>query len=81
MLFNKRMTGYANLLSKRGRVFRPEYLGAVLDAAAAEADHLVVTGDITNLSLEGEYEEAFRLLSEVCIINAKLREFFIVELN
>lgn len=65
MLFNKRMTGYANLLSKRGRVFRPEYLGAVLDAAAAEADQLVVTGDITNLSLEGEYEEAFRLLSEV----------------
>lgn len=29
-----------------------------LSAAAAQADHLVVTGDITNLALEHEYEEA-----------------------
>jgi 3',5'-cyclic AMP phosphodiesterase CpdA len=65
VLFNKRMTGYANLLLHRGRVYRREYLVAVLAAAAAAADHVVVTGDITNLSLEGEYEEARRLLDEV----------------
>lgn len=64
ILFNKRVTGYANLLSKRGRVYRQEYLLAVMAAAAAQADQLVVTGDITNLSLEGEYEEARRLLDE-----------------
>lgn len=65
ILFNKRMTGYANLLLHRGRVYRPEYLAAVLSAAARQADHVVVTGDITNLSLESEYAEARRLLDEV----------------
>jgi 3',5'-cyclic AMP phosphodiesterase CpdA len=63
VIFNKRVTGYANLLMSRGRAYRREYLLAVLAAAAAQADHLVVTGDITNLSLEGEYEEACRLLA------------------
>ncbi len=61
-LFNKRLTGYANLIRQRGRVYRREYLAAVLSAAAAQADHLVVTGDITNLSLEREFEEARALL-------------------
>ncbi len=65
VLFNKRMTGYVNLLTKRGRAYRRDYLLAVLAAAAAGADHLVVTGDITNLSLEGEYAEACLLLDEV----------------
>lgn len=64
LFFNKRITGYANLLSKRARVYRQDFLLQVLEAAAAEADHLVVTGDITNLSLEGEYDEATRLLHE-----------------
>jgi 3',5'-cyclic AMP phosphodiesterase CpdA len=65
VLFNKRVSGYVNLLSKRGRVFRPEHLHAVLADAAARAEHLVVTGDITNLSLESEYAEACRLLGEL----------------
>jgi 3',5'-cyclic AMP phosphodiesterase CpdA len=61
-LFNKRLTGYANLLRHRGRVYRREHLAAVLAAAARAADHLVVTGDVTNLSLEREFEEARALL-------------------
>ncbi|HKU39931.1 MAG TPA: metallophosphoesterase [Polyangiales bacterium] len=65
VLFNKRITGYANMLMKRARVYRREYLLAVLLDAAAQADQLVVTGDITNLSLEGEYREACRLLADV----------------
>lgn len=64
VFFNKRMTGYANVLLRRGRVFRREYLAAVLDHAAHHADHLVVTGDITNLALESEYTEARRLLDK-----------------
>ncbi len=64
IIFNKRLTGYANLILHRGRVHRREYLLAVLSAAAARADHLVVTGDITNLSLEHEYEDARVLLEE-----------------
>jgi len=58
MLFNKRITGYANLILRRGRVHRRDYLSAVLSAVAAIADHVVVTGDITNLALESEFEEA-----------------------
>lgn len=64
MIFNKRMTGYANLLLRRGRVHRRDYLEAVLDGASRAADHLVVTGDVTNLALESEYEEARVLLDE-----------------
>ncbi len=64
VLFNKRVTGYANLVMRRARAYRRDYLLAVLAAAATAGDHLVVTGDVTNLSLEGEYEEAVRLLTE-----------------
>lgn len=65
VFFNKRMTGYANVLLQRGRVYRRPYLAAVLAAAAQKADHVVVTGDITNLALESEYADARRLLDEV----------------
>ena len=64
VLFNKRVTGYANLYMKRARAYRRDYLLSVLAAAAAQANHLVVTGDITNLSLESEYEEACRLFDD-----------------
>jgi 3',5'-cyclic AMP phosphodiesterase CpdA len=64
MLFNKRLTGYANFIWRRGRVHRRQYLQAVL-SAASQADHVVVTGDITNLAFEGEFKEARRLLDEV----------------
>lgn len=64
IIFNKRLTGYANLILRRGRVHRREYLLAVLSAAVERADHPVITGDITNLSLEHEYEEARALLNE-----------------
>jgi 3',5'-cyclic AMP phosphodiesterase CpdA len=65
MLFNKRITGYANTVLRRGRVHRREYLVAVLDAAGKNADHVVVTGDITNLALESEFDEARMLLDSV----------------
>lgn len=65
VLLNKRLTGYANLRFRRSRNYLREHLLAVLAKAADEADHVVVTGDITNLSLEAEYEEALQLLDEV----------------
>jgi 3',5'-cyclic AMP phosphodiesterase CpdA len=61
LFFNKRIAGWANTRLRRGRVYRQSYLEAVLEAAS-RADHLVVTGDVTNLGLEGEYREARRLL-------------------
>jgi 3',5'-cyclic AMP phosphodiesterase CpdA len=60
MFFNKRITGWANTRLRRGRVYRRRYLEAVLDAAS-RADHLVITGDVTNLALEGEFHEALAL--------------------
>ena len=65
MLFNKRITGWANVVLRRGRVYRREYLRTVLEEAASRADHVVVTGDITNMAHESEYLEARRLLDEV----------------
>jgi 3',5'-cyclic AMP phosphodiesterase CpdA len=65
MLFNKRITGWANVILRRGRVHRRAYLRAVLEEAAAHADHVVVTGDITNMAHESEYLEARRLLDDV----------------
>jgi len=65
LLFNKRMTGYAAIVFRRGRMYRRDYLAAVLAAVAQRADHVVVTGDVTNFSLESEYAEARRLLDEV----------------
>lgn len=62
LIFNKRITGHANLMLNRGRVHRLDYLRCVLTAAAAQSDHVVVTGDITNLALETEYEAARDLL-------------------
>lgn len=61
MLLNKRLTGWMNTRMRRGRVYRRRYLELVLDAAS-RADHLVITGDVTNLSLEGEFHETLRLL-------------------
>lgn len=77
MLFNKRITGYANLMLRRGRVHRREYLTVVLEGAARAADHVVVTGDVTNLALESEYDEARMLFDEV----ARLVEVTIVPGN
>jgi len=62
LFFNKRITGWANTRLRRGRVYRRRYLEAVLDDASS-ADHVVVTGDVTNLALEAEYAEAHRLLA------------------
>jgi len=65
ILFNKRIAGYLNLVSRRGRVHRRAYLDAVLGAVTGDVDHLVVTGDITNLALESEFVAARSLLDEV----------------
>jgi 3',5'-cyclic AMP phosphodiesterase CpdA len=71
IVFNKRITGYANLLLHRGRVHRRAFLEKVLAAATDAADELVVTGDVTNLALEHEYQQATDLL-DVAARNAEV---------
>jgi 3',5'-cyclic AMP phosphodiesterase CpdA len=65
LLTNKRLTGWANLLAGRGRHHRVEVARALArDLGAAGADHVAVTGDLSNLALEGELEAARRLLDD-----------------
>ena len=61
--FNKRMTGGLNLLTKRRGAHPPELAERLIeDITNQHVDHVVVTGDVTNLSLPGEFQRASRLL-------------------
>jgi 3',5'-cyclic AMP phosphodiesterase CpdA len=61
---NKRLTGLVNLVGSR----RDAHPQALLEAAVAELqtdasiDHVVITGDLTNLALESELARARRIL-------------------
>jgi 3',5'-cyclic AMP phosphodiesterase CpdA len=62
---NKRLTGYANLRLKRGNKHRAAYVRAIAKEIRRRAvDHVVVTGDLTNLALEPEYELARALIKD-----------------
>ncbi|MEO8878656.1 MAG: metallophosphoesterase, partial [Polyangiaceae bacterium] len=61
--FNKRLTGYANLRLKRKHIHRRGYVEAIAkEITVSKIDHVVVTGDLTNLALEAEFEAARDLL-------------------
>ncbi len=56
---SKRWIGRMNLLVSRGRHHRPEVFDALVDDINREAvDHVVVTGDVTNIALPCEFEFA-----------------------
>jgi 3',5'-cyclic AMP phosphodiesterase CpdA len=62
---NKRLTGYANLRLKRGHIHRSSYVRAIAqEIVRAKVDHVVITGDLTNLALEPEFELAKMLLRD-----------------
>lgn len=62
---NKRLSGLANLRFKRQHAHRTSYVRAVAkEIARVRADHVVVTGDLTNLALEQEFLAARTLLEE-----------------
>jgi 3',5'-cyclic AMP phosphodiesterase CpdA len=61
--FNKRATGYANLRLKRGSIHRTAYVRSIArEIKRIGVDHVVITGDLTNLSLEPEFELAREIL-------------------
>ena len=58
-LMSKRLLGFINWQRKRKFVHRPEVLDAITrDVKQQAADHIAVTGDLTNLSLPTEYKRA-----------------------
>ena len=57
--FNKRWIGALNLLTNRGRHYHAEaFEDMVADLAAQRVDHVLCTGDVTNLAFEQEFRFA-----------------------
>src|SRR6476646_6782741 len=62
---NKRFTGWVNLKLKRGHKHRPAYVRAIAqEITRAKVDHVIITGDLTNLALEQEFEAVRALLDD-----------------
>jgi 3',5'-cyclic AMP phosphodiesterase CpdA len=62
---NKRFTGWVNLKVKRGHAHRPSYVRAIAqEVTRAKVDHVVITGDLTNLALEQEFRAVRELLEQ-----------------
>ena len=56
---NKRLTGWANLRLKRNAVHHADLVHAIARAlACGDYDHVICTGDLTNLALESEFAAA-----------------------
>src|SRR5690606_2681217 len=63
---NKRWIGGLNLLTNRGRHYHAEVFEAmVADFNRSAIDHVVVTGDITNLAFEEEFRFARRFFDAI----------------
>ena len=62
LFLGKRLVGGLNLLLGRSHS-EAIFEAALADLRADPPDHLALTGDLTNLSLDAEFEEARRLLS------------------
>jgi 3',5'-cyclic AMP phosphodiesterase CpdA len=64
-LLNKRITGYLNIRFHRKSVHKPHAAQAAARALKKLAiDHLVITGDVSNLALEREFAMVQRFLDE-----------------
>jgi 3',5'-cyclic AMP phosphodiesterase CpdA len=65
-LFNKRATGYANIRFNRKHVHKSDLVrGIAAHLSTAKVDHVVISGDVSNLALEGEFEAVRALLDDV----------------
>ena len=64
-LANKRLTGYLNILRRRGASHQDWALEVIVAALKADRpDHVAVTGDLVNLSLKDEFARAGAWLKE-----------------
>jgi len=67
---NKRLTGWANLRLRRHAIHRENYVRAIArEIVRMRVDHVIVTGDLTNLSLESEFELARDVLTRELAID------------
>ena len=64
--FSKRFFGWLSWNIRRHRLHRPEVLEALfVDLQEQAPDHVAITGDLTNVALPQEFEEAARLLQRL----------------
>jgi 3',5'-cyclic AMP phosphodiesterase CpdA len=69
---NKRFTGWVNLRVKRQLKHRPAYVRAIArEITRAKVDHVIITGDLTNLALEQEFEATKQLLEDDLHLDAE----------
>lgn len=62
--FSKRWVGNINLLLSRRRAFDTRHLSSLVPLfKQLQVDHIVITGDLTTTSLEGEFEQAAELIA------------------
>lgn len=65
-LMNKRVLGYLNWKRNRHAFHRREVLDAlVADLKAQHPDHIAISGDLVNISLEAEFEQATQWLEGI----------------
>jgi 3',5'-cyclic AMP phosphodiesterase CpdA len=65
-LFNKRATGYANLRWNRKHAHKSEVVRSIAEhLSRSEIDHVVISGDVSNLALESEFEAVRAILDDV----------------
>ncbi|MBW2734014.1 MAG: metallophosphoesterase [Deltaproteobacteria bacterium] len=63
---NQRVLGGANLLFNRGGAYPVEVAEALVhDVNAQEVDHVIVSGDLTNLSLKAEFKRVAEMLGRL----------------
>lgn len=63
-LFNKRITGYLNWQRRKHNLVEGILERLIEDLKAKEPDHLAITGDLINLSLPAEIENAAKFLEQ-----------------
>src|SRR5262245_20870630 len=65
-LASKRLTGYLNWLRKRRAIHESDVLAAIVrDLSSQRPDHIAVTGDLVNIALPAEFENARRWLDRL----------------
>lgn len=70
--FSKRTVGVLDLLRGRARKFRQERLSAVVDRVRSlEADHILITGDLTTTALPEEFRDAAEALQPLLTDRSK----------
>ena len=81
-LFNKRLIGFINYLSKRRKIHDIESLKVIFDDIISNPEeHTVLTGDLVNLSLRSEFETVSDFLGNYFFYKRIVNSIFSIVTN